>query len=233
MKKGIGSSSAVILALLILVCAAVPVQATMISWAQWTSKTDGNPGAAEGVFILPSVGNVNVTYTGELFSASDQGNWDQYPGTYTAPGVVDNQPSPATISIQLRGGNSTLNKIVFSTPLVDPVFAIQSLGSGGDGAEYVFNESFTILSQGPGHWGGSSTSLSQSGNSLIGYEGNGILQFSGTLSLISWTVPDGENYHMFTVGSSASAVPEPTTMILFGVGLVGIAGLGRKKFLKS
>jgi len=31
---------------------------------------------------------------------------------------------------------------------------------------------------------------------------------------------------------SAGPVPEPTTMLLFGAGLVGIAGFGRKKFKK-
>lgn len=33
-------------------------------------------------------------------------------------------------------------------------------------------------------------------------------------------------------GSAANAVPEPTTMLLFGAGLVGLAGFGRKKFKK-
>jgi hypothetical protein len=134
------------------------------------------------------------------------------------------------VSIQLIGGNDIVNTLSFSTPLVDPIFAVQSLGSW-DRAEYLFGAPFSILAQGNGHWGGGSTSLSQSGNSLIGYEGNGIIRFKGTYSSINWTAPDGEYYHMFTVGAPSSAVPEPATFLLLASGLAGLAGL--KKNLRK
>jgi hypothetical protein len=35
-----------------------------------------------------------------------------------------------------------------------------------------------------------------------------------------------------TTSSSTAPIPEPATMLLFGTGLIGMAGIGRKKFKK-
>jgi hypothetical protein len=39
--------------------------------------------------------------------------------------------------------------------------------------------------------------------------------------------------YLRNIGSSTASVPEPSTLILMGAGLAGIAGMGRKKFIKS
>ena len=77
MKKGVSNAWKVILSFLILALVTVPVQAATVSWTQWSSKTFGNPGSAEGVINLPGMGDIDVMYLGELFGAGDQGNWNQ------------------------------------------------------------------------------------------------------------------------------------------------------------
>jgi hypothetical protein len=197
-----------------------------IYWTNWTTPPSyGSPGSASGTIALPT-GTVNVEYSGEVVDRSDTGDWD-YPGTYSKLGVVDNTPTPRGVSITLVGGNSTVNTIAFSSPVLDPIMAIQSLGSS-DQAEYDFSSSFVIVQQGGGHWGGGSSSLWQVGNTLYGSEGNGIIQFSGEYSSISWTVPDGEDYHMFTVGAPAS-VPAPAALLLTAVGTTMFGWLRRRR----
>ncbi len=198
--------------------------ADMVYWTDWSSVTYGTPGSATGTMNIPG-NSVDVTYRGEAVNGGYAGDWN-YPGTYSLPGVVDNTPTPAGESIMLNGGSQTVNTITFSTAVVDPVIAVQSVGNGGNIAMYDFSDSFSIVQQGGGHWGGNASSLWQVGDDLYGKEGNGIIQFSGTFTSISWTVPDGEWYHMFTVGApDVAAVPLPGGILL---GLLGLGCAGAK-----
>ena len=47
-------------------------------------------------------------------------------------------------------------------------------------------------------------------------------------------LPGGDkDYQDFILRAKVNPVPEPTTMLLFGTGLIGLAGWGRKKFKKN
>jgi hypothetical protein len=204
----------------------------LVDWANWTSATPGVPGTASG-----NIGSNMLTYTGEFTFAqlSNIGTYYWTGALKGAPGdispyisaTVENNPPTADLIAQ-TGGYSGVNTITFSQAVTDPVMAIVSLGRPTQNVTYYFNQPFTILSQGPGWWGGPGT-LTQSGNNLIGLEGDGTIQFLGTYTSISWTAPDFEFWYGFTVG----VVPLPPTALLLGTGLLGLVGLGWRRARKE
>jgi hypothetical protein len=207
-------------ALFIAIAATAPVQATAADWTLWTSTDSAT--IASG-----TIGSINVTYTGSTFGVDYSAYIYDVPSSFIG-GAVTNTPG-TNGTILMTGGTTGVNTFHFSAPVVDPVMDLFSVGQGGVPVTFNFilgaGESFTILSQGPGHWGGGS--LFQIGNSITGEEGNGLVQFHGTYTDISFTTPNFENYYGATVG----VVPEPETyaMMLAGLGLLGFATRRRKQ----
>ena len=142
-------------------------QAASIDWNAWTSATGGTivPDSLGVTFAIAGTGSVD-----NLLS-----NYPSYtPTTTYANGtVVNNAPVSADGIIQLAGGNTNVNTVTFSKPVVDPVMAIWSLGSGGASAQFDFiNATPVLVSGGPStEYGGKSITLS--GNDVFGAEGNG------------------------------------------------------------
>jgi hypothetical protein len=118
--------------------------------------------------------------------------------------------------------------LTFSSPIVDPVIAIWSLGDVILGASYTFNATPTFEAGGPDMYGGGPIKVS--GDTVSGNEGSGVVQFTGTFSSISWT-DTYENYYGFTVGANGGTdmLPEPTTLTLLGVGLAGLGVVRRRR----
>jgi hypothetical protein len=197
--------------------------ASTVSWVNWsTSYTKGETaGAASGVTSGPDV--LNVSYSGEVQSVVP--NYPSWTPTssYTGGGV-DNAPPQAGGIVQIYGGAGTsTDTITFSEPVVNPVMAIWSLGSGGTPATFNFSsdEIFTIVAGGPSAEYGGGT-ITKTGNNVNGAEGNGVIMFQGTFTSLTWTTPGYEDWYGFTVGVT-STVPLPSE-IYGGAGLLLAVG---------
>ena len=211
---------------------AAPASAIEIKWTDWANATTGQ---VDGT--ATSLGEtISVTYSG-TFAFVQTGTGTDYftpSSPYTDNAVVDNRP-PAAEMVALSGGDTALTHTVsFSEPVVDPVMAIVSLGQPAQTITYNFgDETFDILSSGTGYWGGAEPdSLFQITPSILtGTEGHGVIQFSGTYSEITWTVPAYEYWHGFTLGfellESQTPVPVPAAAWLLGTGLLGLIGAAR------
>jgi PEP-CTERM motif len=201
---------------------AIAAQSFGTTWVNWTALTTGTPGSATG-----TLGAITISYSGELINGvinGTSGIWS--PNSSFIGGTVDTSPSAVNDDLRLIGTSAGNRTITFSSAVVNPVFAIWSLGAPTVPASFTFLGSAvpTLQAGGPNsQFGGSSITVS--GQVVNGAEGNGVVQFTGAFTSISWTSTP-ENFYAFTVGlNGASTVPEPATVALTvaGLGLLGVA----------
>lgn len=211
-----------------LVCAPLSAQTV---WTDWTSAAAGAPGSAAG-----TLNGVVVSYSGEVLGNTvtngTSGFWN--PSTSFVGGTVGVSPDSVGDIVTLAGGFTGTSTLSFAAPIENPVFAIWSLGQPGAPASFTFDASPVFQVGGPNaNFGGSTISVA--GNVVNGTEGNGVVQFNGSVSSISWTNTP-EFFYGFTVGTAGSTtvpIPEPSTYALMLVGLAGLAGMVRRKRNRS
>jgi hypothetical protein len=219
----------------LLVALAGSATAAPVYWAEWTSAHRTDPSTVVGTVIVPGLGPVGVTYTGDwvVVNLNDTGtNYWVPPSTYADGVIVDNAPARTDL-IGLFESNGTCT-VTFSQPVVNPVMAVVGLGRTGVAASSTFNVPFDVIVRGPGYFG-DGPFTEEMNKTLQGENGNGTIQFYAPVTMIQWTIPEGVYWYGFTLGipgqDAPCEIPAPGTLLLASLGTALIGYLRRRRAL--
>jgi hypothetical protein len=196
--------------------------------------------------------NITVNYTGELDSNTETGGggFDYFYPASTYTSATDPNAPPGGNLITVTGGTGLTDTVTFSSPVEDFLMAFVSLGNPSTAVTYSFNTKapITILSTGTGGPYGGTVNLSFGHNSagfdtITGEESDGVIQFGGDFSSISWTIPPpGEYWDGWNFGAIAQAPPVTTNsvplpasvwMTLSTLGVLVAIRFARKAFVRA
>jgi hypothetical protein len=193
------------------------------SWIDWSSASTGS--------LTVGANTVGVTLSGSTPMGLVNGDYYYNNGATGGTSITGTYGglTPSDM-IQVNGPSSfTLS---FNQAILNPYIALVSVGQGY-AVNYTFNGPVTVLTAGPNYWG--YIGYTSSGNTLTGYEYNGVVQLAGSYTSLTVSTAPGEFWHGFNVGTNAVAapVPEPETyaMLLAGLGFVSFVARRRKQKL--
>ncbi|MDB5808684.1 MAG: uncharacterized protein JWN94_806 [Betaproteobacteria bacterium] len=214
-------SSLLFVAAIVTLCVNTAFAAT--TWTDWTTAAVGSPGSAAG-----TLNGIGVSYSGQVINSVLNGTSNVWsPDSSFIGGSSTTSPSVVGDDIRLNGAFTGIQTVTFAAPLVNPLFAIWSLGDPTTMASFTFNATPTLQAGGlNSQYGGQPITVA--GNVVSGMEGNGVVQFMGTFSSISWT-NTFENFYAFQVGVNAVPEPESYAMLLAGLGLLGFTARRRQR----
>ena len=211
----------VTLLLLVLVGASAASAAT-VTWTDWSSQSAN--------LVSGTMGGVSVAYSGAYFFAQTNNIGIDYwnPQAPYLSSTVSNAPDSQSVDIIAIGTGGVGETITFSQPVMNPLLAIVSVNGPG----LYFSAPFTVLSDGCGYWGCGQLFVGANNLLYSNGEGHGVIMFQGTYSQITIDEQGFEDWRGFTIGMlPQNTVPEPGTLMLLGSGVLGLAGVLRRKLM--
>jgi PEP-CTERM motif len=197
----------------------IAMQNATAGWIDWTSTTAGTMNVNGTTVGVSMTSGAMALVDGDYYYNNGATGGIAPSGTYAgmAPSDLIQVDAPTTFTL------------TFDQTVGDLYMALVSVGQPGYGVGYDFNNAFDVVSFGGNYWGYQGYTVS--GDNFTGYEYNGILHFAGDFNSITFSTNPNEYWHGFNFASNElpGAVPEPTSMMLFGLGLVGLVAAKRRK----
>jgi len=197
------------------------------SWIDWSTKNAGT------LTVGSSAVSVSLTGLADDLVNGDGYYNNGYTGGISASGTYGGL-APSDMIQEWNSGRVTIN---FSEAILNPYIALVSVGQPGTyNVNYAFQNlqnPIDVISSGSNYWGYGGYSIN--GNTFSGHEFNGILQLEGSYNSLTFDISPNEFWHGFNIGadSTSAPVPEPGTMMLLGIGMLGMAVYGKRRMNKE